>query len=175
MAELNAEQKQKVSEWAEDGASLNDIQTRLKSELGVTLTYMECRLVVMELGLSLKDKTVKPVVVAPVEPVASQPEPEPDWETEEPGGAAFPMPEEGEVGGAEGAVPFVMEADELTVPGMLVSGTATFSDGTLGKWSLDQMGRLSLKTDKTSYQPPPADVPKFQQGLEKILIKKGLY
>jgi hypothetical protein len=44
-----------------------------------------------------------------------------------------------------------------------------------GKWALDQMGRLSLKTEQTGYQPPPVDVPKFQQGLEQILVKKGMY
>lgn len=172
MAELNTEQKQKVSEWAAEGATLNDIQSRLKSELGLTLTYMDCRLLVTELGVSLKDKTVKPVATPPVETAVSQPEPEWDNLPEEEEEGAWPIQDT--PAAVEGSVPFVIEADELTVPGMLVSGTTTFSDGTKGKWSLDEMGRLSLKTDKTGYQPPAADVPKFQQGLEKILVKKGL-
>jgi hypothetical protein len=68
-----------------------------------------------------------------------------------------------------------MAADELIVPGALVSGSATFSDGTKTKWFLDQMGRLSLKADQPGYQPPQVDVPKFQKGLEQILAKMGLY
>jgi len=180
MAELKDEQKLAVREWAEEGATLNDIQSRLKTELGVTLTYMECRLLAMELGLSLKDKTVKtPAAQAPVTAATAQkagPDSVVDAEFDEEegaeldGGAAA-----GEPMAAEGSVAFVMEADELTVPGMLVSGRVTFSDGMNGKWALDQMGRLSLKTEQTGYQPPPVDVPKFQQGLEQILVKKGMY
>jgi hypothetical protein len=172
MADLTAEQKEWVREWAESGATLNDIQSKLKTELQTTLTYMECRLLVMELGLSLKDKTVKAVVAAPVEEAVTDravaAEAVVDAEFDE------ALPEE-VAADAAGSTLFVMEADELAVPGMLVSGTAMFSDGTQAKWSLDQMGRLNLKTDKTGYQPPAADVPKFQQGLEKILVKMGLY
>jgi hypothetical protein len=85
------------------------------------------------------------------------------------------LPQEEAPAAGAGAVPFEMAADELIVPGALVSGSATFSDGTQTKWFLDQMGRLSLKADQPGYQPPQADVPKFQQGLEKILVKMGLY
>ena len=175
MAELTAEQKQAVSEWAEAGATLNDIQSKLKSEFGLTMTYMEARLLAVELEVHLKDKTVK-----------TKPEPEAGAVPE----VAGELPVEGDdegVGGqgdealpvgeapAAGVVPFEMAADELIVPGALVSGSATFSDGTKTKWFLDQMGRLSLKADQPGYQPPQVDVPKFQQGLEKILVKMGLY
>jgi len=175
MAELTAEQKEQVRKWAEEGATLNDIQSKLKTELDTTMTYMECRLLVIELGLSLKDKTVKAVAEVPVEPVTSPLSPEGEGEAEYGDSEVDPQPMGEAAFAAEGSTPFVMEADELTVPGMLVSGTALFSDGTRAKWSLDQMGRLSLKTDKTGYQPPAADVPIFQQTLEKILVKMGLY
>lgn len=178
MAELTAEQKKAVSEWAEAGATLNDIQSRLKSEFGLTMTYMEARLLAVDLEVHLKDKTVKP-----------KPEPEPEPE-QEPELAPVTLPDSVDASDdtfdeevlpmegappAEGAVPFEMAADELIVPGALVSGSATFSDGTKTKWFLDQMGRLSLKADQPGYQPPQVDVPKFQQGLEKILTKMGLY
>ncbi len=176
MAELTAEQKQKVGQWAEEGATLNDIQSRLKSEFGLSMTYMEARLLMMELEVKLKDKN-KPsqteAVVDSESPALAPPEEVvEDYESEFPPEAEIPSEAQApdQAGGA-----FAMEADEIMVPGTLVSGTATFSDGVKAKWFLDQLGRLSLKADSPGYQPPSADVPKFQQGLEKILIKMGLY
>ena len=52
---LNDEQKQKVSAWIADGVKLSDIQTRLESECGVRLTYMEVRLLVDDLKLIPKN------------------------------------------------------------------------------------------------------------------------
>jgi len=48
--------------------------------------------------------------------------------------------------------------------GAVVSGTVTFSDGTAGKWALDQYGRLMLDTGKKGYQPSPGDVQVFQRA-----------
>ncbi len=172
MAELTAEQKNTVSEWAEAGASLNEIQSRLKSEFGLSMTYMEARLLMMETNIRLKDKIKAPEAVPEATPEATPVDEYDDPVTEDFSDAAGTAMDEP---AAQGAGAFAMEADEIMVPGTLVSGSATFSDGVKAKWFLDQMGRLSLKADPPGYQPPPADVPKFQQGLEKILIKLGLY
>jgi hypothetical protein len=174
MVELTVEQKQKVSEWAEAGATLNDLQSRLKAEFGLTMTYMEARLLAMELEVRLKDKTVKapPVAeAAAVAPVTA--EEEMDEAFEGPGPESFPLAEDEEE--VPGVATFAMAKDELVVPGALVSGTVTFSDGMEAKWFLDQTGRLSLKAGHAGYQPPQVDVPKFQQELEKILVKMGMY
>jgi hypothetical protein len=157
--ELTAEQKQKVSEWAEAGATLNELQSRLKTEFGLTMTYMEARLLAMELEVRLKDKTVKAAPVAEAAALAPV-------TAEEEMAEAFDGP---------GPESFAMAKDELVVPGALVSGTVTFSDGMQAKWFLDQTGRLSLKAGHAGYQPPQVDVPKFQQELEKILVKMGMY
>ncbi len=50
MATLTKEQEQAVAQWAAEGASLNDIQARLNSEFHVNLTYLDARLLVIELG-----------------------------------------------------------------------------------------------------------------------------
>jgi hypothetical protein len=172
MAELTTEQKEVVSQWAADGATLNEIQTRLKGEFGLTMTYMEARLLMMDLEVRIKDKTVKAEPVAAVAVAKDAVPVDAEFDGEE--AEVFGLDEEEpEVAGEAGA--FAMGADELTVPGMLVSGYATFSDGMNAKWFLDQMGRLTLKTDPPGYQPPAADVPKFQEQLEKILVKRGLY
>lgn len=177
MAELTAEQKQKVGEWAEAGATLNEIQSRLKSEFGLSMTYMEARLLMMELEVRLKDKA-KAHAQTEVLQAGNAISPD-EHDVEEPSkDAPVDFSEVDDVDptgpGPTGAA-FSMEADEIMVPGTLVSGSATFSDGMKARWFLDQMGRLSLKADKPGYQPPTADVPKFQQGLEKILLKLGIY
>jgi hypothetical protein len=174
MVELTAEQKQKVSEWAEAGATLNELQSRLKAEFGLTMTYMEARLLAMELEVRLKDKTVKAAPVAEAAAVAPvKAEEEMDEAFDGPGPESFPLAEDEEE--VPGVATFAMAKDELVVPGALVSGTVTFSDGMEAKWFLDQTGRLSLKAGHTGYQPPQVDVPKFQQELEKILVKMGMY
>src|SRR2546430_1927864 len=48
--------KEKVAAWIEEGLKLSEIQNRLASELGVTLTYMEVRLLVNDLKLTPKDQ-----------------------------------------------------------------------------------------------------------------------
>jgi hypothetical protein len=143
----------------------------LKAQFGLSMTYMEARLLAMELEVRLKDKTIKaaPVPEAPVEAA----EEVMDAEFEGPEPESFPLAED--EAGEPGVAVFEMAKDELIVPGALVSGTATFSDGMTAKWFLDQTGRLSLKAEQPGYQPPQADVPKFQQGLEKILVKMGMY
>lgn len=174
MVELTVEQKQRVSEWAEAGATLNDLQSRLKTEFGLTMTYMEARLLAMELEVRLKDKTVKAAPVAEAAAVAPvTAEEEMDEAFDGPGPESFPLVEDEEK--VPGVATFAMAKDELVVPGALVSGTVTFSDGMQAKWFLDQTGRLSLKAGHAGYQPPQVDVPKFQQELEKILVKMGMY
>jgi hypothetical protein len=165
MASITSEQKDLIREWAAAGATLNDIQSKLKNECAVTLTYMETRLLVMELGVSLQDKPREKQAEKAAAPEA---EGEDDMGT---GGDEAPDDEA--QAPAQGV--FKMEADELMVPGTLASGSVTFSEGTKAKWFLDQMGRLSLKADQPGFQPPPADVPLFQRELEKILVKLGLY
>ena len=177
MAQLTAEQKQAVSEWAEAGATLNDVQSKLKSEFGLSMTYMEARLLMMEMEVRLKDKHQAAQAAVPAPETAA---PAASEDAEDTVVDAFYDDEEAAVANEAMEAPaesgsFAMEADEIMVPGTLVSGRATFSDGMQAKWFLDQMGRLSLKADQAGYQPPAADVPKFQQGLEKILIKLGLY
>jgi len=170
-AVLTAQQKQAISEWVEAGATLNDIQTRLKTDFELSMTYMEVRMLAMEIEVRPKDKnekskTVEELVMGEVADLV-------EAEVDDGLGDACGSTTEHSVN-VERAVPFEMAADDLIVPGALVSGVVTFSDGMQANWSLDQTGRLSLQTVEPRYRPPQADVPSFQQGLEKILVKMGL-
>lgn len=165
MAKLTAEQKKTVAQWAADGATLNEIQDRLKRECSMTLTYMETRLLVMELGLKLQDKPKEklPEPDATTAPEDSMPE---DFNDAT---GADPMPPDAASGGK-----VTLSMDAVTIPGTMVSGKATFSDGKTASWYLDQFGRLGLRAPEPGYQPPPADIPVFQQELQRLLQTQGL-
>jgi hypothetical protein len=67
-----------------------------------------------------------------------------------------------------------VDLDRVVRPGAAVSGSVTFSDGTSGKWAMDQYGRLMLDTGKKGYQPAAADVQAFQRELSRQLQQHGL-
>lgn len=64
--------------------------------------------------------------------------------------------------------------DPITPPGVMAGGGVTFSDGTEGKWYLDQMGRLGLGGVPQGYRPSPEDAALFQSRLVEALQAKGL-
>jgi hypothetical protein len=177
MAELTQEQKQQVARWAKEGARLADIQKRIREELGISMTYMDARLLVIELGLELKD-VARPAAKSPAPAPAPMPPPVPgrggrapaadvadsdeaaDWGADEPQGGAGP-----------GAVQ--VDVDRIMKPGSLVSGTVKFSDGTNATWALDQFGRLALGGTGPGYKPSQQDIMEFQVQLRKLLETRG--
>jgi hypothetical protein len=163
MANLSPQQRQLVGQWAADGATLNQIQDRLRSECSVTLTYMETRLLIMELGVKIQDK---PREVPPEEKPAT---PAADVAAE---GEPADVPE------ADAAVPagtgeLKITVDEVPLPGALISGMATFSDGNAVQWFMDQMGRFGMRGPTADYKPPAADIPAFQRELDTLLSVRG--
>lgn len=158
MADLTPQQRQLVEQWAAEGANLNQIQDRLKTECGVTLTYMEARLLVLEIGVKIKDKPRE----KPPEEKPAAPEPE--------GGSPAPAAD-GETPAAAGELKITV--DDLPAPGALVSGKATFSDGNTVQWFMDQMGRFGMRGAAPGYQPPAADIPAFQRELDTLLSVRG--
>jgi hypothetical protein len=166
---LDESQRKKVTEWIGQGLKLSEIQGRLGSELGLTMTYMEVRLLVDDLKLTPKDverpKTPPAGLAGPAAPgtppsqVAAS---KPIADT----AAAEPPP------AAAGGVSVTV--DHLARPGALVSGKVTFSDGNRADWYLDQTGRLGLSPQQPGYRPPASDVQQFQSALEAELSKMGL-
>ena len=165
---LDEAQRAKVVEWIAQGLKLSDIQNRLMSEMGVTMTYMEVRFLVDDLKLTPKDpEPTKPLdspLAAPAAPPASGARPP----AERPGAQATnPTPPAGGPGGVS------LSVDQLTRPGAVVSGKVTFSDGITAAWQIDQAGQLGLIPSKPGYRPPPSDVQPFQMALENELSKLG--
>ncbi len=163
---LTDEQKARIHAWAAEGADLNQIQDRLKTELGITLLFMDVRFLIADLGITL----------APRQPEAEEEEkPEPEPEEQEPGEideteAEWQSPDGSEPPPAGGVK---LTVDQLTLPGAMVSGKVTFSDGVTAQWYLDQMGSLGLAGVDRAYQPPAGDIPLFQRQLQKELRRAG--
>ena len=163
---LDDAQRKKVEEWVKQGLKLAEIQNRLAAELGITMTYMDVRLLVDDLKLTPKDaeppKATNSVLTAATQPTApARPEssrPAVPGKTEPPANAP---------GGVSVSV------DHLARPGAVVSGKVTFSDGNRAEWYLDQAGRLGLVPQQTGYRPPASDLQQFQTALETELSKMG--
>ena len=139
------EQKAVIFRWIEEGASLSEIQKRLKDEMGVSLTYLEARMLADDLKLNFKEPEV--------------PTPAPDDKPAE------PVEPTGKVS---------VTVDRITRPGSIVSGNVVFSDGQRAEWSLDQTGRLGLNPETPGYRPQQKDVADFQVALEQAVRKSGL-
>ncbi len=143
---LTDDQKASVLRWIQEGAGPSDLQKRLKEEFQISLTYLETRLLADDLKLNF----VEPEV--PAEPAPAPVEPEPVVPT--------------------GTV--TVTIDQITKPGTMVSGRATFSDGEKAEWYLDQTGRLGLNPNTPGYRPNQKDVMDFQMELEKLARSQGL-
>jgi len=55
-SKLTPEQKEALHRWAGEGATISDLQRRLKDEFDVSISYMDARFVVLDLGLTLQEK-----------------------------------------------------------------------------------------------------------------------
>jgi hypothetical protein len=160
--QLTDEQQQKIRQWAKEGCGLSEIQKRLRAECNLALTFMDVRLLILDLGLELKDQA-KPKTApktdlgkakaAPKAPGDDSTEPD----NEAPAGAGVSV-----------------EIDRVMKAGALVSGTVRFSDGVSAAWSLDQFGRLGLNTTRKGYRPSAEDLQDFQQELARLLQSRGM-
>jgi hypothetical protein len=198
---LSPEQKQTVTAWVAAGDSLGVIQKKLSEQLKISMTYMDVRFLVDDLGLELKN-----AVMPAVDPKAdlSKARPAAPGSAEKKTGLFDKLKKAVGAGGDDapgsadpealaedeadlgpeaaddltGAVPagaggVKVELDRVVRPGSAVSGTVAFSDGTNGKWALDQFGRLMLDTGKKGYQPSAGDVQAFQRELSLQLQRHG--
>lgn len=152
---LTPEQLAAVQQWAGEGATLNDVQQRLKQQFGLSITYLDARLLLLDMEVKLKDKPRE-------QPKAAEPEM-----------AAAAPAVEADNSPAETAGGVTVTVDELAIAGAMVSGQVTFTDGKTASWFIDQMGRLGMRAPEPGYKPPAEDVPVFQQELDRLLVNLG--
>lgn len=141
-SKLSLDQVASLKQRAAEGATMSDLQRHLKDEFGFSITYMDTRFLILDLGIELIEEPKE----APKEETAAPPQPT------------------GEV---------TVTMDTLTLPGALVSGKVTFSDGESAVWMLDQTGRPGLDPDTPGYRPTQEDIIEFQAQLRALLQKSG--
>lgn len=144
---LSEEDKKAVASWVAEGASLAEVQRRLKEERGVSVTYMDVRFLVDDLQLQLKEQPKQSEAVERL--AAAKQEGDSARSGPPPGGVSVTM-------------------DTITKPHALASGKVTFSDGETAEWMLDQTGRLGLNPTKPGYRPSEADIMSFQRELQRV-------
>ncbi|MGC6467831.1 MAG: hypothetical protein ACON5N_19800 [Akkermansiaceae bacterium] len=159
-SDLSEEQIEEIRKWVAEGAQMADVQKRLKEIFDLNATYMDTRFISLDLGLEFVQE--------------EEPEPDPaedgaSDEPEMPEQVAAPASPMVEVLPEDAGAPSVsVGLDQVAIPGSMVSGTITFSDGERGRWMIDDMGRSSIDPETPDYQPTQADLEDFQAKLQDI-------
>jgi hypothetical protein len=148
--DLTEEQRSAMEQWASEGAQLPDLQQRLKGQFGITLTYMDTRFLVLDLGLEIHSEEADDE-----EDGDNPPADGPDFDADS------------DVPGPRGGLR--MTIDEVVRPGAIVSGKVTFSDGETGIWMIDHAGRPALDPGSPDYQPSEEDMIAMERELRRIL------
>lgn len=141
------EQNETIRQWIQAGESLSDVQKHIREAFGIAMTYLDVRLLVMELGATVKEKE-KP-------------------KSEAPTAAAAPLETPAPAGGLSVSV------DAVVIPGTLISGAVIFPDGNKARWFFDEYQRFGLEPDLPGYKPSPEDFKAFQQQLSRELQNRG--
>lgn len=161
MSQPTPEQLQQVARWVAEGATLSEVQSRLSKEFGLSMTYMDVRFLVDDLGAVLIDKP-DPKAAQPAPDLAAAPA------AEAPADAVAEVPPAPPAGGKVAVV-----VDTLARPGAVVSGKVTFSDGQSAEWYVDEMGRPGLIPTTPGYRPTNEDIRDFQTLLDAEFRKMG--
>ncbi|MGF1655589.1 MAG: hypothetical protein ACFCU3_01280 [Verrucomicrobiales bacterium] len=141
--QISDEQKKAVSGWIQAGATLAEVQKRLREEFELGLTYMDVRFLVDDLKLKLIDQPKNEVT-------STDPLPTSDAEPSAPGKVSVSL-------------------DTIAKPGRALSGQVTFSDGKKGEWYFDETGRLGLQAEEVGYRPSQEDLMAFETELRGLL------
>ena len=149
--DLSKEQVEFVSNLVNAGESIAKIQSLLKENFSLSLTYMDVRFLVDDLGVTY------PKIIE-----------DQDSKIKEEGfNDSSKLIDDSNKG-------VIVDIDAVVRPGALVSGTVVFSDKVKMNWQLSSAGQLGLiPGDDPDYRPLPEDMQSFQEQLQKVLQEKG--
>jgi len=160
--QLNDTQKDAVRKWIAEGCGLTEIQKRLNDEFKLSMTFLDLRFLILDLGLAIKEQAKNTSSGLDLAKSA------PDLTSAEASDMGPDSPDAGGTGGV------AVTLDRIVKPGSVVSGTVRFSDGVSASWMLDQLGRLALDAGKPNYRPSQEDVQAFQVELRNLLQSRGI-
>ena len=180
-----------LRQWAADGATLSDIQTRLADEFDVHMSYMDVRFLILDLGIELVEpKAPAPAAdadLAKAAPPAPGDETAPyddglgpedaDDEFADDGDSSPAAPDAAPAQDAAAPANVHVEVSRLARPGFAVTGTVTFSDGVTADWGVTTRGELDLVADEAhpNYRPSQKDAQTFMTELRRAITKMGMY
>ena len=118
--QLTDTQKATVAQWVNDGCTLAELQRKINEEFNLSLTFMDVRLLVLDLNLEIRDQAT---VGGKVD--LSKPPPV----------SASIISVDGHLAGGVS-----VSLDRFVKPGAVVSGQVTFSDGVSAEWMLIKWG-----------------------------------
>lgn len=180
---LSEEQTNCVRQWVAEGASIGDVQKRLKDEFSVVMTYMDTRFLIDDLDAELVST---PNVQEDIIPDASV-QADNAMPTDDMVGSAndYPevpesyseMPEQNDVQDAyadsNDAQPTAsnvkVSVSPIQRPDCIISGDVVFSDGSKAEWRIDRMGQLGIVPSDPNMNPPQEDIVEFQRQLQSLL------
>jgi hypothetical protein len=161
--DLTQEQREKVNSWAAEGAGLSEIQSRIAEEFGIRMSYMETRLMILELGTQIKDKEEPAKKEKKKEDLQADPGTG-DQEVD----SGMEDREGDDIGGSVS-----VSVSPLARPGFAMTGEVIFSDGVKAEWGLTNDGRFALDPEQEGYRPSDEDLASFQLELRNELSKRG--
>ncbi len=156
---ISEEQRNSIKEWLSAGDKLAEVQRKLKEVYQLNMTYIDVRLLVLDIGAEVQEAP-EPQPAAADADQGLHPAADGDDEDYDEAGEGIP-----------GSVR--LSLDRLMVPGAMASGDVVFSDGVKARWLIDRMGRFGLEPEREGYQPSEADVQMFQMELRAELQRKG--
>jgi hypothetical protein len=166
--------KEIIAKLLAEGMSLSKIQSVLKDQHQISMTFLNLRLLASEIENVDWTKQNKPEPKKKPAPAAKPQNngmaPAASDENDEFGDEAEPLPDSGSTPAGSGAT--VVELNKLVRPGALACGKVSFGSGAQAEWILDQFGRLAL--DKAVGKPTQQDIQEFQVELQKLLARSGL-
>ena len=142
------------------GTGLSQLQTMVNEKFQTHLTYMEIRIIASELQVDWNATDPKAIAAAKEK---AKKEEEARLAEEEAEKAA----ENGEVP-ADAPGKCIVTVNKVNPPGVLASGSVTFSSGSTADWYIDQTGRPGIGNLKGE-QPTQQEAEEFMMELQKVL------
>lgn len=147
VGQLDSEQKAAIASWVDEGADLSTVQKRLLGEFEISISYLDTRFLVSDLGLTIKEEVAEK---------AKDPEQQEIQQTND----------------LQADSGVQLHIDDEPIPGCMISGVVTFSDNERGMWYIDEAGRPGLECDTKDYQPSAEDIQAFQTALQEEMMRR---
>ncbi|MBR2872770.1 MAG: hypothetical protein IKB99_04660 [Lentisphaeria bacterium] len=150
-----------MSEELAKGTSLSQLHGMVNEKFQTHLTYMEIRIIASELQVDWNAND--PKAIAAAKEKAKKEEEARAAEAE-----AAMAAENGEAPAGDAPGKCVVTVNKVNPPGILASGTVTFSSGSTADWYVDQTGRPGIGNLKGE-QPTQQEAEEFMVELQKVL------